>query len=429
MGRNFSGMLWVDDLILAAKDCRNLNEFLQEVQKILQKFGMSINCTKSNTMSLKEKIDKEGIELRGINEELLGVISQTERYKYLGINLGIGKTCQIYDFSRKNIVSKLKSYAGSILRMSKESYAPVLVGVTLWKSYALPSILYGIETASLTKKVIEELESIQGRFATSLIGVRHTASHEAALRELDLTKLEQTIYTRKLQYHLRVSKLPKENLARSSLEECNLKGFGKNKSDEILPEVKLKGEWTSTYRTEIERITLLLDVDMERTARWFSLKKGKGKIKSSIKSYFATQAHETIQRQREHSLRCFPAYQNGLGVQEYLSLPSAETLAQFRLGDAGLGNRCSPAREVCPLCNNGINRESHLVFECRATEHLRRQSKAMVVFLSSKSSIQDPDGKLKLFVGGDLSSNATLQEKAVFLKLLQDKHRSAQEEH
>ena len=68
----------------------------------------------------KNVLYKSNFKVGGLYE-LVGIITNAEKYKYLGVNLGIGNTAQIYDFTRKNIKSKLKSFAGSILRMAKES--------------------------------------------------------------------------------------------------------------------------------------------------------------------------------------------------------------------------------------------------------------------------------------------------------------------
>ena len=58
-----------------------------------------------------------------------------------------------------------------------------------------------------------------------------------------------------------------------------------------------------------------------------------------------------------------------------MDIPSAKILAQFRLGDAELGNRNQPPIETCPMCENGRNIESHLVFACNGVERLREGAK------------------------------------------------------
>ena len=73
--------------------------------------------------------------------------------------------------------------------------------------------------------------------------------------------------------------------------------------------------------------------------------------------------HKKIEEQRNHSLQCLPDYPIGHQRHEYIDLSEAsKTLAKFRLGNANLGNRDNPPVKICPACNIGPNKESHLVF-------------------------------------------------------------------
>ena len=70
-------------------------------------------------------------------------------------NLGHGEEIlDIFKFQRKTIISRLKSYAGLILLMAKESFDPIEVGEAMWKSIAIEAVLYGIQTISVTELVL-----------------------------------------------------------------------------------------------------------------------------------------------------------------------------------------------------------------------------------------------------------------------------------
>ena len=77
--------------------------------------------------------------------------------------MGIGK--------RKTIVSRLKTYAGLIFSMARESYDPVEVGEALWTAAAQESALYGSQIISLSKQILAKLDSIQAKFAADLLQV------------------------------------------------------------------------------------------------------------------------------------------------------------------------------------------------------------------------------------------------------------------
>ena len=131
--------------------------------------------------------------------------------------------------------------------------------------------------------------------------------------------------------------------------------------------------------------------------------------------------------QRKHSLRSYPEYEPKGRRCGYLDIPGAKILAQFRLGDAELGNRNHPPIETCPLCGNGRNIESHLVFACKSVEGLWEQAegkKGLKDFFESTVGLDD-NVRLKMFVGGDLSSNDILQKRCQFLDKVKEAHAEA----
>ena len=181
---------------------------------------MAINCSKSNIMALKEIPNDTGLILKSSKGKVLGEMDRVQKYKYLGVRMSVGNAASIFQTPRKEMISRLKSFASLMLPMAKDSFDPVVVGINLWKSIALPSVLYGIEIISVTQAIIDEMDSIQGRFCASLIGVRITSSHTAIRRELGLHSIESMIYKRKLLYRNRVRNLDRMNWARLAFDEC-----------------------------------------------------------------------------------------------------------------------------------------------------------------------------------------------------------------
>ena len=115
----------------------------------------------------------------------IGELECQEKYKYLGVTMGMGKSpCDIFKFQRKSIVSRLRSYAGLILQMAKESFDPIEVGVAMWKTIALKAVLYGIQVISVNEQILTNLDSIQTSFAADLLQVRRSCSQAGLLREL-----------------------------------------------------------------------------------------------------------------------------------------------------------------------------------------------------------------------------------------------------
>ena len=98
-------------------------------------------------------------------------------------------------------------------------------------------------------------------------------------------------------------------------------------------------------------------------------------------------------------------------------------LAKFRLGNANLGNKESPAILTCPCCQAGPNNELHLVFECNAMAHLKRDMQHILnEAVDQQRFASSNPRKLQSFLGGDHASPKTLGERGIFLDILRQKH-------
>ena len=183
----------------------------------------------------------------------------------------------------------------------------------------------------------------------------------------------------------------------------------------------MKGHWKSAYSVEISNALQKCKIESALVHDKSAVKH----IKQSIELYEMGKISDVITEQRKHSLRCFPAYPCGMGRQSYLTNSEASsTLSQFRLGNAELGNRDSPPVTICPACKNGQNTESHLVFECRAMDHLKAMMpEIMAEFESRNSNVQltSNDERLKKFLGGDWPTTKTLEERGKYLSILKQK--------
>ena len=93
----------------------------------------------------------------------------------------------------------------------------------------------------------------------------------------------------------------------------------------------------------------------------------------AVDKYSKDKSIKTLKEHRSHSLKYLPEYPDKMGRQKYLgNSVYSSTLAKFRLGNANLGNKESPAILVCPCCQAGPNNELHLVLECKAMAHLKQ---------------------------------------------------------
>ena len=397
-GHRISGLFFVDDLALVGKSIQDLKEAESKCQYQFELNGLEINFAKSKVLT-RDNFNQDTLvwEFEG---NLQAKFEVQERYKYLGVTIGMGTSAaQIFGFQRKTIVTRLKSFAGSILRIAKDSFDPIQVGVALWQSTALESVLYGIQIASVTDVILKQMDSIQANFCADLMQVRRSSSHAAIFREMGLKPVSSIVMQRKLLYWCRLNKMQEETWARKALDEC------------------FSNAWTSKYKTEIQ--TLLSKCPIDPSSK-------PNRVIEAISNFSHRTEIAKIKEQRAHSLKYFPDYPSGMGRQAYISYnEESSTISKFRLGNADLGNRDNPPILVCPACSNGPNDELHLAFNCTAMDSLRQEPwmKEVLHEAVGKENF-DADDPIKLghFLGGDMCSEETLHNRGKYLNILLQKH-------
>ena len=297
------------------------------------------------------------------------------------------------------MVARMKSFAGSILRIAKESFDPVKVGVALWQATALESVLYGIQIVSVTEDILTKMDSIQANFCADLMQVRRSSSHSAIIREMGLKPVSSIVMQRKLLYWCRLHKMPDATWAKKALDECS------------------SGAWTSKYKIEIQALLEKCHIDPSMRPR---------EVTNAISKFSHQTEISKIKTQREHSLKYFPDYPSGMGRQEYINYSEeSSTISKFRLGNADLGNRDSQPVIICPACNNGPNNELHLSFNCTAMDNLRQEPWMKSVLDEALGKLRfdtDDPAKLSSFLGEDMCSVETLLNRGKFLSILRQKH-------
>ena len=230
------------------------------------------------------------------------------------------------------------------------------------------------------------------------------------LRELGWVPLSSLVAKRKLAFWTRLCSLKEESWARKALDECKSVN---------LP---TSGAWYSKYRHETLQLHTKYQVG-------FILKDGhtpKKTVERSVDKFVQQEMTSMLTNHRKHSLKYLPEYPEGMGRQRYVtsSDPSA-VLAKFRLGNANLGNRETPAVLICPACKVGQNNELHLAFECQAMDNLRSEPWMQTVLnkANDQERFDNSDNrKLRSFLGGDHANTKTLHDRGTYLSILRQKH-------
>ena len=238
---HIAGLLYVDDLILIGKDYHEVKTLLKQVQALLENLGMSVNCAKSNILSCKEAEIEIGTSLLSTNDETLGFINRSKKYKYLGVQITTESSAKLFKEAIKTCKQRLKSQAGIILGLAANDFDPVKNGLTLWTGVAIASALYGAEIIQFKQDILKELEGIQGAFLAHLLGQRSSVSHSALRKDTGIKPISQIIAKMKLKYWFHLTKSKTHSWLEAAYLECFK--LGQDPNDQH--------GWTSSYEQEI----------------------------------------------------------------------------------------------------------------------------------------------------------------------------------
>ena len=175
-----------------------------------------------------------------------------------------------------------------------------------------------------------------------------------------------------------------------------------------------------SYATEIENIKQklgeLVDPVLKRTA----YKKEINKLLSKVHN---KRDNEKVYEMRQHSLRAYPRLNTTRIPRPHLTgRKGYKIITNFRLGDAGLGNKGPKPVVTCPICRKGRNNETHLVLECDQVQNIRDYFTQFInisKYCNKDEASEDSDNKLKQFLS---DTKEDFNQQAEFLTQLLEKH-------
>ena len=345
-GQDMAGLLFADDIVLISKTADGLKTLFGLVKSHCDDLLLEINTGegKSEIVSPHEDVwdilDDKG--------EVALSLRQVLQYKYLGLEsfLSPVQTCRA---KQVKCIRTANKYMFACLHVGNRG--PDVVDATLatWENIAVPSILFGCESIIFTETTIIEIEKVQAQVTKRLLGLPSNTANICAQTELGIIPFRLALYKAQLLFYFRVLDLPSTRWVKKALLE------------------HLGNGWRSPYFGYITKIREAVNLNFfPPTIRYlkshlytWSLSEVNGKLADLSLPYVAP-------------LKCFKRQPY---VFEHLHL---DTIAQFRLSNAGLGNR-SPRWagffydriKKCPLCTSAVS-EDHIILSCRSVENERK---------------------------------------------------------
>ena len=241
---------------------------------------------------------------------------------------------------------------------------------------ALPSILYCCESIVFTESTILGLERIQSEIAKNILGLSTCTVNVCAQTELGIVPFRFSLYRVQLRFYFRVLNLPDYRWVKKALLD------------------HLSLAWPSPYLKNITAI--------RETVRLPFVPPTQRYLGRHLTQWALSEVNTTVSQLNLPHIGILDKF----SCQPYaFEHPHLSTIAQFRLSNAGLGNRYPryagvlyERQKFCPLCPRTLLTEAHVIFFCNSVEHHRKNFNLHLYRTACQLKGLDEEGTLTAFL-------------------------------
>ena len=344
-GHPVAGLLFADDIVLISRTSAGLKTLFSLIKSHCDELLLEINTGegKSEVVSPSD----EDWDILDDNGEVSLSLRQVLQYKYLGLECSLSpvQTCKM---KQEKCVKTANKYKFACLHIGRRG--PDMVDATLatWENIAIPSILFGCKTILFSETTIMAVERVQAQIAKNLLGLPSSTANICAQTELGVIPFRLALYKAQLAFYFRVLEMSSKRLAKKAMMEHLGRG------------------WQSPYIKYILCIRRAVSLNFfPPTTRYMN---------THLYSWSLSEVNATVASLSLPYVTPLKHFRRQSYVFEHSHL---DTFAQFRLSNAGLGNRYPRwagffyARQVfCPLCTSLLS-EDHVILSCPSIAEAR----------------------------------------------------------
>ncbi|KAJ4433985.1 hypothetical protein ANN_16304 [Periplaneta americana] len=203
-----NSLLCADDVIILANTEDNLQMAIHRLYQKAKEYNLEISIHKTKTMAF---IGKNSIRTKIVINN--SGVEQVNAFTYLGCNLS-------YIHSR-DIDNKLAKFQQLLRTIRNTLFKKVRQDTILkfYKTMAIPTLLYGSETWTLTTSQLKRIEAAEMRLLRPLAGytLYDHKYNEDMRQELNTAAITETIHKYRSNWHEHVLRMPDDRLPRRLL--------------------------------------------------------------------------------------------------------------------------------------------------------------------------------------------------------------------
>ena len=199
-------LLYADDVVVMSESAEELQSLLDVVDGYGRDFGVRFSSEKSKVMIVNKSEDERDMVWRiGENE-----LRQTLEYRYLGMCMS-PNGCEKAKNEKVSLVNQWVGRLGSAARMRASRYDVVR---EVWKSVAVPSVMYGMDVIAWNESEIDKLEVGQNRVARMALNAPRYAAIEALRGDMGWSTFRERLTKATLRYKIRLERMDETRIAR-----------------------------------------------------------------------------------------------------------------------------------------------------------------------------------------------------------------------
>ena len=357
-------LLYADDAVIVSENGDELQSMFDCITEYGRDFNVRFSPEKSQVLVVNGTVeDVDRVWQLGGN-----VIGMTKEYMYLGVNVN-QKGCEKTKALSLSKANQWLGILGSAARVRASKYEVLR---EVWKSVAVPGIMYGMDVIAWNDGELDKLEVVQNRIARLALGAPRWTAVEALRGDMGWSTFNERRMKAALRYKVRLERMNDERWARKMYLWNMRVSKWNRKCHALVRKCDLNEIWA-------------YPVHNRQGDEWLMTVQGVSGIEWDVKEW----KKEIEKRVRICGLRI---WKQGMGRKDSLKLYRMKEMPKYEcIYDGSRGGdlmfcvranalsvnartyRWNERREdICFMCNSG-ERETveHLMMECEAYESER----------------------------------------------------------
>ena len=239
-----AALFFADDVVLIASSAEGLKNLMRISEEETGKMKILLSESKSMVMSSTH----DTWDLHDEAGEVFATLGKVMEYKYLGVDTH-GSISKTTTAKQKKMVAAARRYRGACRYLSRQGPDVVDVSTAIWKSVAMPAIIFGTESVLVSQTTLDALDKESSRWAKETLNLPLNTPNIVSQVLMGIPSFKDLVYTNQLKFHHRLMNLPKERYAYQALKE-NKEGNWKSPYMEYMYKIRTEVGMVSFPPTE-----------------------------------------------------------------------------------------------------------------------------------------------------------------------------------